>query len=365
VSPDEALEQARAAGIHRLRIPTPFAIGRVNCYLLDDAPLTLIDTGPNSGKALDELQRQLDEIGREIEDLELIVITHQHLDHLGLVEIVASRAGAEVAAIDVAVPFIENFGEDVEREDEFAAALMHRYGIPEDVVTALRSVSRSFRGWGGRADVTRPLPDGDTIRFRDRALEVQHRPGHSPSDTLLWDADRRILLCGDHLIAHVSSNPLISRPLDGDGGRPQALVTYIESLRRTRELPAEILLPGHGEPITNHRELIDERFAMHRRRAERIERLIREERRTPYELAQEIWGNVAVTQAFLTLSEVVGHVDLLINAGRVREVEDAGGVLRFEPTGAGGEIAIPDAAGGASPAAASAPAGSNPLPGSG
>ena len=46
-------------GIHRLPIPTPFAVGRVNCYLIEDDPLTLVDTGPNSGKALDELERAL------------------------------------------------------------------------------------------------------------------------------------------------------------------------------------------------------------------------------------------------------------------------------------------------------------------
>ena len=80
--------------------------------------------------------------------------------------------------------------------------------------------------------------------------------------------------------------------------------------------------------------LIDERFALHRRRAEKLRRLIAERPRTAYELAQEMWGNVAVTQAFLTLSEVVGHVDLLIEAGLVREVED-GGVVRFEATGRG------------------------------
>ena len=71
---------------------------------------------------------------------------------------------------------------------------------------------------------------------------------------------------------------------------------------------------------------------MHRRRAAKLGRLIAERPRTAYELAQELWGNVAVTQAFLTLSEVVGHVDLLIDAGFVREVAD-GEVVRFEATG--------------------------------
>jgi glyoxylase-like metal-dependent hydrolase (beta-lactamase superfamily II) len=335
LTPEQALERAAEAGIHSLRIPTPFAVGRVNCYLIEDKPLTLVDTGPNSGKALDELQRQLGEHGRSIEDLELVILTHQHIDHLGLVEIIVEHSGAEVAAIDVAVRRLANFGEDAEREDEDAAALMRRHGIPENVVSALQSVSRSFRGWGAKANVTRPLRDGEDLQLRDRALQVLHRPGHSPSDTVFWDADRRILIAADHLIKHISSNPLISRPLDGSAERTQALVSYIDSLRKTREMPAEIVLSGHGAPITDHVGLIDERLALHERRAEKLYRLVVEQPRTGYELAQALWGNVAVTQAFLTLSEVIGHLDLLVNDGRVREVED-GDVVRFETTGDGG-----------------------------
>ena len=92
---------AAEAGIRRMAIPTPFAVGRVNVYLIEDDPLTLVDAGPNSGSSLDELQRQLAGHGYAIEDLELILITHQHIDHIGLVEIVASHSGAEVAAIAI------------------------------------------------------------------------------------------------------------------------------------------------------------------------------------------------------------------------------------------------------------------------
>jgi glyoxylase-like metal-dependent hydrolase (beta-lactamase superfamily II) len=331
VTPEEALQRAAEAGIHRLRIPTPFAVGRVNCYLIEDEPLTLVDTGPNSGKSLDELTRQLSALGRSLEEIELVVLTHQHIDHLGLVDIVAKRSGAEVAALDLLVPFVENFGNDAERDDEEAAALMRRHGISEEVVTALRQVTGSFRAWGSKTKVTRPLHDGELLELGDRRLEVQHRPGHSPSDTLFWDEQRRILLAADHLIKHISSNPLISRPLDGSSERTQALVTYLESLKKTRDLPAEIVLSGHGEPITDHVALIDSRFAMHQRRAEKLYGLIAEQPRTGHELAQALWGDVAVTQAFLTLSEVIGHVDLLVNAGHVREVDD-GTVIRYEAT---------------------------------
>jgi glyoxylase-like metal-dependent hydrolase (beta-lactamase superfamily II) len=346
----DALQKAADAGIHLLGIPTPFAVGRVNCYLIDDDPLTLVDTGPNSGKALDELERQLDDHGHRIEDLELVILTHQHIDHVGLIEVIVGRSGAEVAAIDVAVERLRNFADDAERDDAFAGALMRRYGIPDDVVTALRSVSRSFRGWGAHAEVTRPLADGELLELRDRTLEVQHRPGHSPSDTVFWDADRRILIAADHLIGHISSNPLLSRPLDGSDERPHALVDYIGSLRRTRELPAELVLSGHGDPVTGHAALIDERLALHARRAAKLQGLIAERPRSAYELAQELWGNVAVTQAFLTLSEIVGHVDLLLDAGLVREVEGDDGIARFEPTGAEGEVDI-DAVGDAKAAA--------------
>jgi glyoxylase-like metal-dependent hydrolase (beta-lactamase superfamily II) len=337
LSAEQALERAAAAGIHTLRIPTPFAVGRVNSYLIEDQPLTLVDSGPNSGKALDELQHQLAERGHSIDDIELIVLTHQHIDHLGLVDIIASHSGAEVAAIDKLVHFVEHYSEDASKDDEFAARIMLSNGIPEEVVQALRTVSSAFRSWGASAKVTRSLKDGEHLVLRDRELEALHRPGHSPSDTIFWDAERQILIAADHLIKHISSNPLIARPLESSNHdparatelRPRALITYIESLMKTREMPAELVLSGHGEPITDHRSLIDERLEFHRRRAERIYALIAEQSRSGYELAQALFGNVAVTQAYLTLSEVLGHVDLLLADGRVREVE-RGGVLYFE-----------------------------------
>jgi glyoxylase-like metal-dependent hydrolase (beta-lactamase superfamily II) len=311
-------------GIHRIAIPTPFAVGRVNVYLIEDDPLTLVDAGPNSATSFDELTNGLAALGHSLEDIELVILTHQHIDHLGLVSLVAQRSGAEVAAIDVAVPFVENFSEEAQADDEFARSVMLRNGIPEDVVSALSAVSQAFRGWGARADVTRVLKDGEEMRFRDRTLKVHHRPGHSPTDTVFHDADRRILIAADHLLGHISSNPLITRPTDGSNERPQALVTYLRSLEATRAMDVDLVLPGHGDPVTDHRALIDERFALHRRRADKIHRLIEERPRTAYEIAQALWGNIAVTQAYLTLSEVLGHVDLLTSDGRARELDRDG-----------------------------------------
>ncbi|HEV2723935.1 MAG TPA: MBL fold metallo-hydrolase, partial [Thermoleophilaceae bacterium] len=298
MSEPDPFAPAAAAGIHRLAISTPFAVGRVNVYLIDDDPLTLVDAGPNSGTSFDELTRGIAALGHALEDIELVILTHQHIDHLGLVGLVASHSGAEVAAIDAAVPFVERFTEEAQADDDFARDVMLRHGIPEDVVSALRAVSQAFRAWGARADVTRVLSDGDVLHFRNRRLEACFRPGHSPTDTVFLDADRRILISADHLLGHISSNPLITRPRDGTEGRPQALVTYLESMAKTREMDVGLVLPGHGDPITDHRSLIDERFAMHRRRAENLHRLIAQSPRSAYELAQALWGNIAVTQAY-------------------------------------------------------------------
>ena len=325
---EDPFAPAAEAGIHRLAIPTPFAVGRVNVYLIDDSPLTLVDAGPNSGTSFDVLERGIAALGHSLEDIELVILSHQHIDHLGLVSLVAERSGAEVAAIDAAVPFVENFSTEAQAEDDFARDIMLRNGIPEDVAAALQAVSRAFRAWGARVDVTRPLRDGDALEFANRTLHVHHRPGHSPSDTVFHDRERRILIAADHLLGHISSNPLITRPRDGSQ-RAQALVQYLDSLAATREMDVDLVLPGHGDPFTGHRDIIDGRLALHRRRAGKIHRLLEERPRSAYEIGQELWGNIAVTQAFLTLSEVLGHLDLLVNEGRVRET-DREGVTVFE-----------------------------------
>jgi glyoxylase-like metal-dependent hydrolase (beta-lactamase superfamily II) len=330
---EQALAVAEREGIFRLAIPTPFQVGRVNAYLIEDSPLTLVDSGPNSAKALDELEQALAARGHAVEDIELLVITHQHMDHFGLASILARRSGAEVAALDRLAPYLAGYSGETDLDDRFAEQTMLRHGIPPEIVTALRAVSAGFRAWGSQVQVTRPLADGSELRLRDRSLRVLHRPGHSPSDTVFLDQSRSILLAADHLIAHISSNPLLARPLgagaDYEGPRPQALVTYLASLEETRAMELSIVLPGHGDPITDHVAVIDERYRLHRRRAEKIHRLIAAEPRTAHEIAQELWGNVAVTQAYLTLSEVLGHVDLLLEDGRVQELEQDG-VVRFQ-----------------------------------
>jgi glyoxylase-like metal-dependent hydrolase (beta-lactamase superfamily II) len=327
--PAEVLAEAEEQGIHCLPVPTPFAVGRVNCYLIEGEPLTLIDAGPRSDRSLAELESLVEATGHRIEDIGLVVATHQHIDHIGLISTVVKRSGAEVAALDLAVKRLAEFGSNSEAEDNLAVSLMLSHGISPDIANTLRSLSTTYRDYGDAVQVTRPLPEGSTLELSGRSLEVLHRPGHSPSDTVFWDHERRMAFGGDHLLSHISSNPLISRPLDGSPGRTRSLVNYNESLAATREMPIDLMLSGHGDPITDHIDLIDRRMAAQERRLEKIEGIIAARPRTAHAVAEEIWGNVAVTQAFLTLSEVIGHTDILQDQGRVLEREEHG-LLIFE-----------------------------------
>jgi glyoxylase-like metal-dependent hydrolase (beta-lactamase superfamily II) len=204
------------------------------------------------------------------------------------------------------------------------------------VVIALRSVSRLARAWGASGTVTRELADGGTLEFAGRTLHVHHRPGHSPTDTVFHDRERGVLLGGDHLLGHISSNPLPHRPVGGrsgspDGGRPRALRLYLDSMAETGAMEdVAVVLPGHGDPITDHRRLVADRLRMHERRAAKILRLLDGRALTAHQVAHELWGKVAVTQAFLALSEALGHLDLLSERGEVVE-ERADGVVRFRP----------------------------------
>ena len=322
-------------GIAAISLPTPFAIGAVNAYLLEGEPLTLVDPGPNMDGSLAKLEAGLAEHGRRVEDVELVLITHQHHDHIGLAERVKEQSGATVAAIAPLAGFLADFDAAMDADDAYAVAMMRRHGVDPDVAERLREASRSWRHVGNSVSVDRLLSEGDTVVAGGRRYSVCIVPGHSPTDTLFLDASDGVLLGGDHLLERVSSNPVAHAPIgvaDPVGAaaapdRPEPLRAYLASFERTRELPISVVLPGHGTPFAGHKELIDERVEMHRRRAERILREV-DGHATAADIGRTLWRRIAVSQAYLALSEVIGHVDLLVADGRVQERED-GEVVRL------------------------------------
>lgn len=322
-----------ADGITRIALPTPFIVGRVNVYVIEGNPLTLVDTGPNSGSSLDELERGLASIGSSIDRIGRLVITHQHVDHAGLASIIQSRSGASVEMLSGLAPLLADWPAAADRDDELAGSLLSENGLDEDMITALGSAARIYRSFGCSIVADRTYDDGEQVEIGGHQWTVAHRPGHSPSDTVLHDPTRKLLIGGDHLLERISSNPLISAPLPGDtqtAGRPRPLPTYLAHLATTRSMEIELVLPGHGDPFSGHRDVIDERFTMHERRAAKLLGYLGDGPATAFELARLMWGRLAVSQSFLALSEVLGHMDLLVDQGAVDELErDANGVVRF------------------------------------
>jgi glyoxylase-like metal-dependent hydrolase (beta-lactamase superfamily II) len=208
-------------------------------------------------------------------------------------------------------------------------AMMRRHGIDSEVARRLSELSRSWRPVGGGVVVDRVLADGETVVAGGRALRVHARPGHSPTDTVFHDPEAGVLLGGDHLLERVSSNPIAHAPVGvadaaaaaASADRPRPLLDYLASFERTRPLEVSVVLPGHGPPFAGHRAVIDARVQMHRRRAERVLRRI-DGSDTAADIARALWRRMAVSQAYLALSEVIAHVDLLAAEGRVREEPD-------------------------------------------
>ena len=317
--------------VHRLELPTPFAIGPVSSYVLRGDPLTLVDPGPRMSATREALEQGLAGLGLQVEDIELVVLTHQHHDHVGLAAEVRARSGAAVAASARLAAYLADFDGAMDRDDAYAVATMIRHGLDEDTCRTLNEISRGFRHYSAGVAVDRLLRHGDTLEAGGRTFDVYERPGHSPTDTVFHDRAGGLLAGGDHMLERISSNPIAHAPIEARDpaavavgpDRPRPLVDYLDSMRATTQLDVAVVLPGHGEPFADHRGLLERREEMHARRLRRILRAV-DGRRTAADMTRILWRQLPVTQAYLALSEVLGHLDLLARDGLVREAERDG-----------------------------------------
>jgi glyoxylase-like metal-dependent hydrolase (beta-lactamase superfamily II) len=326
--------------IRRIPLPTPFQIGDVNAWLLRGEPLTLVDAGPLMEETEARLEEGLAALGVAVEDLELLVLTHQHDDHVGLAGELARRSGAEVAGTAALAAFMADTRASMDADDAYSIALMRRHGVTEKTVETLHGISRAFRRFVGDVAVTRIVADGDELVAGGRTWRIAARPGHSPTDTVLASAS--LLIAGDHLLERISSNPIAHVPigtadpagLAASPDRPRTLLVYADSMRATAAADrGELILPGHGDPFTGAAPLVEKRLGMHERRAEKILAALTRPR-TAADIGRDLWRHVPVAQAFLVLSEVLGHLDLLEARGAVT-AEERDGVVVYAATATG------------------------------
>jgi glyoxylase-like metal-dependent hydrolase (beta-lactamase superfamily II) len=305
--------------IVQIQAPLPH-IKSVNIWLLRGAPLTLIDTGPRTDEALAALEAGLRREGLRTEDIELVIPTHHHLDHSGLIATIVSRSGARVAALDRAAEYGASYAKRSAADRSFSVELMRHHGVPESVIEAnegfwdfIRDTSEAFE-----TDVV--LSDGDVIAAGGRDLRILARPGHSTTDALLVDEANALAFVGDHLLAGISSNAEIVPAAEPTGSRPRARIEYLGNLRRTASMSLTRLLTGHGEPVSDHARLVLRRFSEHQRRCQRILGVLDEGPAQAYGIARHLWSARTVAeQPLLVVWEVLGHLDLLLDDGTVSE----------------------------------------------
>ena len=224
-----------APGVHRIEHSF------TNFFLLEDGDrLTLVDAGVPT--AWEPLQAALGGIGRALEDIEAVVLTHGHFDHVGIAERIRSQLGIHVYVHENDVPLTQHpWRYDHERRRS-------RY-----LTTQVRSLPIVAALIRNRAWLAPPIKDA--VRYVDGVLPVPgapraiHCPGHTLGHCALHLADRDVVIAGD---AVVTLDPYTGRR----GPRIVARAATVDSERNLRTLDAiaetgaGTVLTGHGEPWT-------------------------------------------------------------------------------------------------------------------
>ena len=324
-----AAVNALPEGVRRIEIGVPY-LGSVNIWLLEGKPLTLVDTGPANAESLAALEEGLGAHGYDLGDVELVLLTHHHLDHTGLTSAVAARSGARVAATAATAAWGIGYHERASLEREFGRRLLAEHGAPAGVIEAAEPFWTHIVRNSADFATTDILAHDGLVDAGGRRLRVLERPGHSVSDTLFVDVADSVAIVGDHLLPEITSGAEVVPTEPWGPVRRRALLEYLASLRETMAMDLGALLPGHGPVIPDHRALIADRLAFHEARLERVAEALHDGAATAYEIAGRVWDEkTAETQVVLAVWEVVGHLDVLANRGLVEEDVEPTGLHRF------------------------------------
>src|SRR5262245_1047024 len=133
-----------APDVYRIPLPTDFPVGDVNVYFLDGKRPALIDTGVRGEASVGELARSLTTLGRRLEDLRLILVTHTHVDHAGAARAIQDASGCEVRVHARGQRRLADLESWFEHEGPWFSSFFRRSGISAEVLERYTAISRMF-----------------------------------------------------------------------------------------------------------------------------------------------------------------------------------------------------------------------------
>ncbi|MCX5804459.1 MAG: MBL fold metallo-hydrolase [Proteobacteria bacterium] len=307
--------------IHLLGISTPFPVGKVNVYLIEDEIPTLVDTPPKGAVYINELQAALNGKGYSIKDIKRIIITHPHFDHCGAAAEIVRLSGAEVWTSRGGARYLEHFNDEFSMELQYYMEIFRQAGVPGNPRTYLEHLYDWARAYSCIVTVSRFLEDGDEFMLGSAPYSVKAVPGHSPWCILLYSQDRTSAFSGDFLLKDISSNALIQRPGSAQH-EYKSLKSYLASLQEVKKMAIQKALPGHGEIIEDVAGRIDEIITFIRQRQKLVRDILDRGPCRAFSIVQALFPDLQGEQLFLGISEVIGHLELLESDGIVLQRED-------------------------------------------
>jgi glyoxylase-like metal-dependent hydrolase (beta-lactamase superfamily II) len=217
------------------RVPSDFSSSGVatatNVYVVRGAITALVDTGV-FGSPTNDVAPALASLGLSLGDVDLVVNTHGHFDHLGGNGEGKDAANAEIALHRADVPLAESHENQTRRLRELYGAIDADHLRPAREAMTLRLLGRAV-------GVDRVLDDGDVVDLgADVKLTVIHTPGHTAGAVCYYWEAANLLLTGDSIQGrgvHAGALPIVEAP-----------GSYAASLKRARDIRPAALLMGHG-----------------------------------------------------------------------------------------------------------------------
>ncbi len=306
-----------ATGIYQVPVPIPIPLKYVNCYLCrGPSGWTLVDTGFHDDLAEDAWPRAFDELGIRAQDIDRIVITHYHPDHLGGAGWLQQLTGAPAFMHDYELNQVDLFwGGGMKEQAEALKGFFTGEGMPEEIAAAI--ATHHHHQWGNVQPMATftPFAAGERLRIGGAEYEVIWTPGHSDGLVIFWDAATGILLANDMILAKITPNVSLWPQC-----RPNPLRDYLESLAKVEALGAKIALPGHRSVITD----VSGRAAEIRHHHDVRLRLMEEaceggSGATAWEVCRRIFSpdTLTIHQVRFAMSETLAHLVYLVKQGRV------------------------------------------------